>query len=190
MRLPVLLLVLALLAAIGLWQAPSVYSQDLGSELSAALAANEQAVETIQRAEAATSPNVARVLVLQAVSEAQTARAHLRDALALATTDEQRSRIEGLIDHVDAAINAGLEAQTAADDRIAGVANAVRGELVEALSELRPFAPVVAPPQPIPPTLPKAGDGWADARFLLFLGLSGLASIVVGLRVRTTVIPV
>jgi len=183
-RLKALTVILASLMALGLWHATPVHSQDLASELRSALAANTQAVETIRSAEVAETPEGTRTLVLQAVSEAQAAKADLQAAAELATTDEQRSRISALIDHLNAAISAGQEAQTASSGTIRSVAEAVRGELVEALTELQPFAPAVPPQQQVPQELPKAGDGWASTDFQMLLVAAGMFLLLIGLRFR------
>lgn len=186
-----IMVLLAVALALGIWLPTPVHAQDLTAELSSALAANVQAVETIQSAETAVSPEASRTLVLRAVSEAELAKARLQNALVLATTDEQRSRIEGLIDHLDAAINAGREAQTAREEVISSIVDAVRGELVEALTELQPFAPEVARPQitPAPQELPRAGDGLVSAEFLTLLVIAGAASLLLGLRISSALRP-
>lgn len=169
---------------IGLLFVPVTYAQEL-VDAGAARTTGEAALQQIDLALEATDIGVARGNLQGAVASLQEQQAVLQNALAAATTDAQRSRAQGLLDHVNAALASANIALEASDlSALQSLANAARGEVFEALSEIPTAEAQPAPvEQPAvteqPEVLPKAGGFPVEV-----LSLAGFASLVAGAGLR------
>ena len=137
----------------------SAFAQDFGSLVASAASANQQWVTQIDTALSATSLAAIQSQAAVATATGEQVQTLLTQALAVAPNDAARSRVQGVLNHVTAAVNAGKAVVQATDVNTArSQVNAMRGEAVEAASELVPFASSVAPTPTGPATtLPKTG---------------------------------
>ena len=108
----------------------------------------------------------------------------LADALAVAPDDAARSRLDGVLTHTRAALDAlRLTTAEATVDSAHGRLDQALGEALEGLNELRPFAEAF--PSSIearPAALPTAGS--LESLDLRFLPTLGLALVLAGLALR------
>jgi hypothetical protein len=119
-----------------------------------------------------------------AVIGAEQLEQQLADALALAPDDATRSRLDGVLTHTRAALDAlRLTPAEATVDSAHGRLDQALGEALEGLNELRPFAEGL--PSSIearPAALPTAGS--LESLDLRFLSGLGLALVLVGFALR------
>ncbi|MBI2939056.1 MAG: hypothetical protein HYY04_01355 [Chloroflexi bacterium] len=170
----------------------TVFAQDFGSLVTQATAANQRWVEQINQALGARDLATLQARAATAVATGEQVESLLRAALPLAPDDAARSRVQGVLTHVVDALRAGrLALEVTEFDAARGHVQAMRGEALEALTELAPFAVVVkpAPVAPVaaaprvvavaPAALPRAGGLPAGP-----LALGGLLLTLLGLTLR------
>lgn len=149
----------------------AAFAQDFGSLVSQASTANKTWVSQIDQALQATDLATLQAEAATALATGQQVQSLLQAALPLAPDDASRSRVQGVLTHVMAAVQSGQQVAAAKDlDTARSALNAERGEAQEALSELAPFAPV---------TLPQTG-GMPIGPVVL----AGLVAMVAGLGLR------
>ncbi len=131
-------------ALVCLLQAASVVSaagQDFASLVSQAGSLNQQWLNQIDTASKATDAASAQAESATAVATGKQVQALLQQALTIAPDDASRSRVQGLLGHVNAALQDVQGVSTANDlSTIQSALNAERGEVNEALNEIVPFA--------------------------------------------------
>ncbi len=149
-------------------------AQDFNADLSRGLSLTQQMLSEVQAAQGAGDVAGRRSGAAAALTTGQQAAAALESARALATTDPDRSRAEGLLQHVQAANLALTQAQTVSDNEVAARLNAARGEIEEALAEFPAVQPSV---------LPKAGDSGTSSG-LTALAAGGLGLLTLGAIIR------
>lgn len=155
------------------------HAQDSTTLLAQAATLNQtfvtQTESALQAPDLATSQTRTRAVI----ATGQQLAALLTEARDSATDDATRSRAQGLLDHVQAALAAAQRAlaETSLDAAHSDL-EAVRGEAVEALSEVRPFAQ--APVSVLPVT---GGPGPSD---LFSAAAVGLGLTLAGLGLRRT----
>ncbi len=179
---------LKITAVVLLFQALTIVpalAQDFNSLMSSAASTNQQFLDQTNRALEATDLATLQARTRTAVATGQQLESLLRAALAAAPDDASRSRAQGALTHITAAVQSGQAALQATDFGSArGFVDAMRGEAMEALSELAPFARA---PQ-APAALPRAGDAssapWAVGSTVVALALSGGLAALVGLGLR------
>lgn len=165
-----------------------VLAQDFDSLVSSAASATQQFVDQTNLALEATDLSTLQARTRTAVATGQQVESLLQSALSLAPDDASRSRVEGVLTHITAAIASGQDALQATDFDVARAAvDAMRGEAEEALAELAPFARVAPPAAPrVPEQLPQAGDAdsvpWTEGSAAA--ALAGAAAILAGLGLR------
>lgn len=164
-------------------------AQDFGSLVASATAANQQFVQQTRFALEAQDLATLQARAATAVATGEQARSLLSEALSLAPDDASRSRVEGVLTHITAAVEAGRAALQATNFGAArGFVDAMRGEAEEALAELPPLAPRAGPSAPAPVELPLAGERPFGAGFgdltAIPLALAGLVAALAGLRLR------
>lgn len=161
-------------------------AQDLDSLVASALSANRQLVAQTNLALEAEDLATLQARTAAAVATGQQVESLLRSALALAPDDASRSRIEGVLTHIRAAIQSGQTALEATEfDPARAAVDAMRGEAEEALVELAQFAEQpVAPQAPAPAQLPEAGEVPSGGSAAVALALAGLLATLAGLRLR------
>jgi hypothetical protein len=142
---------------------------------------NEQLVQQIVEAQALTDVDTVNARAAAALVTAQDLEQQLRIALELSTTDNDRSRASGLLDHTLPVI-ADLERASQETNLSAahGQLNQAWGEANEALSEILPVAPSA---QVVPPTLPNTGNVGGPTIISLPL-VAGLLLILSGILLR------
>ena len=124
----------------------AAFAQDFSSLVSQASTANQLWVNQIDQTLQATDIATLHARASTALATGQQVQSLLRAALPLAPDDASRSRVEALLTHVSAAVQAGQQAVAATDfDMARSQINAERGEAQEALNELAPFAPQATP---------------------------------------------
>jgi hypothetical protein len=132
------------LLAMAVVASPGVYAQeaspDFPSQVQTTLPSNEQLLGMIQEALPNNDMQAVSDQTSNSVSTGQDLVQQLNSALSLAPDDASRSRIEGVLSHVQAAVQSLQMAQTetsldAAHSRL----NQARGEAQESLDELAPF---------------------------------------------------
>ena len=149
----------------------SAFAQDFDSLVSQANSANKLWVSQIDQALQATDLASLRAGASTALATGERVQSLLQTALSLAPDNASRSRVQALLTHVTAAVQAGRLATQASDFDVArSQVNAERGEAQEALNELAPFAGQ-ATPAPVATVTPAA---------LPVTGGMPLAPIVVG----------
>lgn len=158
-------------------------AQDFGSLVSSATTATQQFVDQTNLALQATDLATLQARTQTAVATGEQVESLLEAALALAPDDPSRSRVEGVLTHIRAALQSGRMAlQETEFDAARAAVDAMRGEAEEALVELVPFAPEV------PVRLPEAGGldsaPWAGGFAAGALALSGLLATLAGLGLR------
>jgi len=156
------------LAAAGLASA-----QDFATDVSSAATANNLWVTQIATAAQATTLAQLQAANATALATGQREQTLLQAALAIAPDDASRSRVQGVLNHVTAALQSGQQkTQATTLDAARGFLDAERGEAVEAQSEIVPFAP--------PPTqLPVSGSLPIALPFAI-----GFVSLVSGVLLR------
>ena len=165
-------------------------AQDFASFVTQASQANQEWVDQIGLALEATDLDTLQARTATAVATGEQVESLLRAALPLAPDDASRSRVEGVLTHVVAALEAGRDALAATEfDMARSSVDAMRGEALEALLELAPFAAaqpvptpgaVVATPMPQPVAeLPRAGDTPVAP-----VAMAGLLTILAGIGMR------
>lgn len=157
----------------------SAFAQDFGSLVSQASAANKLWVSQIDQGLQATDLATVQADAATALATGQQVQSLLQAALPLAPDDASRSRVQGVLNHVTAAIQSGQKVSQ--DTNVAaaqGDLNAERGEAQEALNELAPFATQFTP-APAPATLPKTGGAP-----VLPVALAGFGAILAGFGLR------
>ncbi len=166
----------------------AAFAQDFSSLVAQATSANRTWVSQIDQALQATDLATLQSDAGTALATGQQVQTLLQAALPLAPDDASRSRVQAVLTHVNAAIQSGQRVAQARDfDTARSELNAERGEAQEALSELAPFAPQVAPTAttahavsaPTPAALPITGGMPAGA-----IVLGGLATILAGVALR------
>jgi hypothetical protein len=121
-------------------------AQDFGTLVVQAAAANQQFVDGIKAAAQATDLASLRQGTAGAITSGKSAQSLLQEALAIAPNDAARSRVQGVLTHLnDSLLSAAQVAQRATIDAARASLDAARGEAVEALSELAPFAATLVP---------------------------------------------
>ncbi len=165
------------------------FGQDFNTLIASANTANQAWVTQIDTALQASDLSTLQAGNLQAQTLGNSVRASLAAALPLAPNDAARSRVQGLLQHVNAAL-ASQQAVTQATtlDAARSALNAARGEAVETQNELQPFA--VQTPVSAPVTLPVTGGmplPLAIVAGLLTLG-AGVAARRFGRRESTPTI--
>ncbi len=156
----------------------STFAQDFSSLVSQANTANKTWVGQIDQGLQATDLATLQADAATAMATGQRVQSLLQSALAVAPDDASRSRVEGLLNHVNAALQSAQQVSSAKDlDTARSALNAERGEAQEALNELAPFAPQAAPAAAT--TLPQTGGAP-----VLLVALAGLALTVTGLVTR------
>jgi hypothetical protein len=125
-------------------------AQDFDSLVNQAVAANRQLVDHISAATQAADLATLHADITLGVGSAKAAQALLQQALAVAPNDAARSRAQGVLTHITASLDSATQASRATTLDVArSQVDAARGEAVEALNELVPFA---APPATLPVT--------------------------------------
>lgn len=168
----------------------TVLAQDFTSLVSSAASATQQFVDQTNLALEATDLATLQARTRTAVATGQQVESLLQTALSVAPDDPSRSRVEGVLTHIRAAVASGQDALQATEFGAArGAVDAMRGEAEEALTELAPFGrEVVAPATPVPAQLPQAGDTvsspWGGAFAAAAMALGGAAAILAGLGIR------
>ncbi len=162
----------------------SAFAQDFRSLVSQAAATNQTWVSQIDQALQATDLATLQAGAATALATGQRVQSLLQAALPLAPDDASRSRVQGVLAHVTAALQSGQQVAQARDfDTARSELNAERGEAQEALSELAPLfppSPTAAPAAtPTPAALPTTGGMPASAVIL-----GGLATILAGFTLR------
>ena len=158
----------------------STFAQDFGSIVSQANTANETWLRQINQGLAATDLATLQADAATALATGQQVQSLLQSALPLAPDDASRSRIQAVLTHVSAALQAGQQVSSAKDlDTARSALNAERGEAQEALNELSPFAGQAAAAPSAPVTLPRTGGVPVGV-----VVLGGLAMMVAGLGTR------
>lgn len=164
------------------------FAQDFNSLVSQATAVNRTWVSQIDQALQATDLATLQAGAATALATGQQVQSLLQAALPLAPDDASRSRIQGVLTHVNAAIQSGQRVAQAQDfDTARSELEAERGEAQEALSELAPFAPQAAPTAtavpvvstPAPTALPTTGGAPVGA-----IVLGGLAALLAGVGLQ------
>ena len=178
-------LVGVLLGALGL--ASSAHAADFGTLMAQAAAVNQTYVSQVESALTAPDLATSQARTRTALATGQQLINLLTAAEAAAPDDAGRSRAQGLLDHVRAAQSAGQSTLGATSlDAAHSALEAMRGEAVEALAELRPFAAPTPAPTPtiaqVPTTLPVTG-GLGTLDLLAALG-AGLALLAGGFGLR------
>lgn len=149
------------------------FAQDFSSLVQQAATTNQQWLTALDTAGQATDLATFKADAATALALGKQTQSLLQQALSLAPDDASRSRISGLLAHVNNAVTAG--------DRIANETtlsaaqsdlNAERAEVNEALSELKPFAPAAPSTTTAPTTLPTTGG--TPLTFVAALGLTAL----------------
>jgi hypothetical protein len=150
---------LILIAATSLTTA-SADEADFGSAVNGTVRLNEQVLQHIDQALASGDLDALKHGALSALPSANQLEWQLSEARSLAPDDSGRSRIEGILTHTQAAIEAlGLTSSETGFDAARGRLNQARGEINEGLDELRPFAMTLpTAPVPLPAVLPQAGS--------------------------------
>jgi hypothetical protein len=194
--------IVVILAAVLVLQAVATgisAAQDFTTLLSQAAAANQSWVNQIATASSATSLSSLQAENNTALTFGNQTLTLLQQALPLAPDDASRSRVTGLIQHVEAALASGARVtQATTFDTARSALDAERGEAVEALNEFpvtpttpTPFA--TAAPTAFPTASPTAVAGVTTA--LPAAGgmpigvavVAGLVALVAGLRIRRAV---
>ncbi len=122
-------------------------AQDFNSLVASAAAANNLWVTQIATAAQSTTLAQLQAANTTALATGQREQSLLRSALAIAPDDASRSRVQGVLNHVTAAImSAQQKSQATTLDVAQSFLNAERGEAVEAQSEIVPFAPTTQLP--------------------------------------------
>ncbi len=179
-RLATSLLVLALqMTVVG-----SALGQDFAGLVSAAATANRQWVDQITAVGQATNLTGLQSANAAALASGQRVQSLLQQALPLASDDASRSRLQGVLQHVTAAVAAACRAQAATTfDQARSALDAERGEAVEASSELAPFAQglpsTTTSAAPVPTTLPRTGS-----ISVALVGGIGLLGVLAGATLR------
>jgi hypothetical protein len=168
---------------LGLLTVPMANAQELPSGFAAPATEVAQAALTqINSALAAGDAATAKASLQPTVAPIQTLQGVLQNALAVASTDAERSRANALLAHVNAALDSVQHALEAEDlSTVQSLANAARGEIIEALNEMPSVAtaqPAPAQPQQ-PSTLPKAGGFPIE-----LASLAGFAALMAGAGLR------
>jgi len=157
----------------------AAFAQDFASLVSQASAANNTWVSQINAALQATDLVTLKADAATAQATGGQVQSLLQAALPLAPDDASRSRVQGVLTHVMAALQSGQRVATDADLSAArSDLNAERGEAQEALNELAPVATQVSPPA-APVTLPQSGGVP-----VLPVVVVGLGSLLAGLGAR------
>ncbi|HLH73131.1 MAG TPA: hypothetical protein VKX96_07590 [Chloroflexota bacterium] len=143
-----------------------VFAQSFSSLVAQAAVLNQQWVNQLDTALNATTLSGVQAGATTAIATGKQIQALLNEALPLAPDDASRSRISGLLAHVNAALQDGQQAVQATNfDTARGDVNAMHGEAAEALNEF----PTTMLPQSggVPLKLPLLVGAWA-----LFFGYS------------------
>lgn len=120
---------------------------DFVGELQPTLPANELLLDQIRTALPATEIDALTLNTDVLLSTAQDLQLQLNQALTLAPDDAARSRVEGVLGHTQAAVDALHLAQAEDNlDSARGRLDQARGEAQESLDELRPFVQGLTPP--------------------------------------------
>ena len=148
------------------------------------VAMNEQLVRDVVQALPAEDPGVLADASAAAVAQAEQPEQQLGDALAVAPADADRSRLSGVLTHTRAALSSLRQVSSETDiDAARGRLDQARGEAIEGLDELRPYAETLpASPVARPAVLPEAGS--LDDPALGLLPVLGGALLAAGLGLR------
>lgn len=186
--------IVVILAAVLTFQAVATgisAAQDFTTLLSQAAAANQSWVNQIATASSATSLSSLQAANTTALTFGNQTLSLLQQALPLAPDDASRSRVTGLIQHVEAALASGARVSQATTlDTARSALDAERGEAVEALNEfpVTPATPTVVPTAA--PTAVAAAAAALPAAGGMPLGVAfgaGLVALIAGLRISRLV---
>jgi len=176
-----------LLAALGVALAalfpPSAaaQNQDFSGLVRSALFGNEQLVTQIQAAQAPGDLAAVKAKTAPALTTSEQVEGWLTKALPMAPDDASRSRVEGVLQHIkDTTAALRQTAPESTVDAAFARLDQGRGEAVEALSELKPFAEALPVPQPT--QLPRGGG--LDSAVLAVTAALGAALGLGGLGMR------
>jgi hypothetical protein len=160
----------------------SAQSADHADRIRTAATLNQQLVRQIDEGQRVTDVGALNAQAGVALTTAQNLALALNDALELSTTDSERSRASGLLDHTRPVIATIERARQETNLNAAqGQLNQAWGEANEALSEI---LPITTPAASVPTTLPSTGNlGGAPVATLPLV--AGLLLIVGGLLLRT-----
>ena len=136
--------VFASVLALGMLAAPVAHAQEaspgFAGQVQTSLPSNEQLVGQIRDALPSDDPAVISDLTSLSLSTGQDLVQQLNSALSVAPDDMSRSRIEGVLTHVEAAVSSLQMVQGEANLDVArGRLSQARGEAQESLDELQPF---------------------------------------------------
>lgn len=158
------------------------HAQDFSSLIQQAATANQQWLTALDKAGQATDLATLQSQAATALALGKQTQSLLQQALSLAPDDAARSRVSGLLAHVNNAVAAGdrIASETSLSAAQSDL-NAERAEVNEAMNEFQPFAPTTAPTTSItaPTTLPTTGG-----TPLTVLAALGLATLLAGAGLR------
>jgi hypothetical protein len=145
---------------------------DFPTLVRSALAGNQQLVGQVRPALPTGDLGALKTQSGSALGTAEQVQSLLSQALVLAPDDASRSRVEGLVRHINGAVDPlRMAAQEPSVDGTLGRLNQARGEAEEALSEFVTFANQLPAPQP--EALPKTGGlGGLELAVVSALGLA------------------
>jgi hypothetical protein len=175
----------AALLVLPLLMAGTALAQDFGSLVSAASSANSQFVQQTDSALQATDLTTLQAGARTAVATGKQVQSDLQTALSIAPDDASRSRVQGVLTHITAAVSSGQSALQASDFSTArGAVDAMRGEAQEALTEVAPSAGQPTTTSPV--QLPSAGEAGSLGYAPLLAAIGAMAAAAgLGLRRRT-----
>ncbi len=166
--------------------AGSAFAQGFSSLVTQATSTNRTWISQVDQALEATDRATLQAGAATALATGQQVQSLLQAALPLAPDDASRSRVQGVLAHVTAALQSGQQVAQARDfDTARSELNAERGEAQEALGELAPLVTVPSTATPVatstPTALPTTGGAPASAAILC-----GLALTLGGVALRQT----
>jgi hypothetical protein len=158
---------------------------DFGSAVNSTVPLNEQVLQRIDHALTLGDVDALKQAAWSALPTARQLERQLGEALSLAPDDSGRSRIEAILTHTQAAIDAlDLTSGEVGIDAARGRVIQARGEFNEGLDELRPFAVTVpVAPAPRPAVLPQAGS-IVGSEQAISAALAGATLIALGATLR------
>jgi|tagenome__1003787_1003787.scaffolds.fasta_scaffold20555020_2 hypothetical protein len=161
----------------------SAQDADRAEQIRTSAALNERLLQQVVAGQSMSEVHDLNAQAALALGTAQDLEERLRAALALSTSDGDRSRVNGLLDHTLPVV-ASLERATTENSLNAaqGQFNQAFGEANEVLNELLPIVPPAQTP-PVPAALPNTGSLGGPAVSSLPL-LGGLLLIALGALLR------
>jgi hypothetical protein len=131
--------VLAIISSVTTTAAQTI-TPDFGGQIQTTLPSNEQLVGQIQDALPNNDLNTVSDQTGVTIGVAQDLVLQLNRALMVAPDDASRSRIQGVLNHIQAALDSLRQADSDVTlDAARGHLDQARGEALESLNELRPF---------------------------------------------------